>query len=64
MPLSPTGDEAAPKYGASAGAGVFQMSFPVAASKAATMPLIPSVNSLPSWTSGVAFGPAPCAADA
>ena len=27
--------------------------------KAATMPLIPSVKSLPSWKSGVAFGPAP-----
>ena len=26
------------------------------------IPLIPSVYSLPSWNSGVAFGPSPCSA--
>ena len=61
-PSSATGDAAALKYGASRGGGVDQSFLPVAASNAATMPLTPHVNTFPRWKSGVALGPAPCAA--
>ena len=58
---SPTGDDAVPKNGCSAGAGFCQTSFPPTASNADTMPLIPSVYSLPLWYRGVALGPGPWA---
>src|SRR5262245_39304565 len=64
IPLAPTGDEAALKKGGSVGGDVCQSSLPVDASNGDTIPLIPTVKSLRFWKSGVAFGPAPCAAAA
>src|SRR5215203_5483442 len=61
MPGAPAGEEEALKYGTSAGGGVFHNSEPLAGSNAATIPLMPSVKSRPSWNSGVAFGPEACA---
>jgi hypothetical protein len=59
QPSSPMGDTAVAQNWCCGGAGFCHTSFHVAASKADTMPLMPSVKSLPRWNSGVAFGPAP-----
>ena len=41
------------------GAGFCHSRFPVSASKAETLPLIPNVNNRPSANVGVDFGPGP-----
>ncbi len=50
------------KVGTTGDPGFCQTCFPVAASNAVTMPVMPIANSRPFENTGVDFGPAPCRA--
>ena len=63
-PRSTIGDCDVLNVGPTAGAAFCQINFPLLASKADRMPLMPKVNSFPSAYTGVAFGPIPCGAAA
>ena len=56
---STTGDIAVPNSGGAGGGSVRHSTAPVARSCADRMPLIPNVNTRPSATAGVDFGPGP-----